>query len=218
MEVVCVCGGPVLLNTYLAIEDGQCVVVDPGAKASDIIGEIQKRQVSVRAVLLTHCHFDHILCAGALRQKYGEIPFFIHRLDAAGLGDEHLNLSAGMLGFPYRFDVQPEIVEDGQTIAADKEKLHFCVLHTPGHTPGSVCYFSQDAVFTGDTLFCGSVGRTDLLGGDAVALAQSIQRLVRIEQDYKLYPGHGSVTSLFVEKRNNPYLQQGFLDPSGLSR
>lgn len=187
-------------------EGGPLVVIDPAGDADALMSAIGTRPVA--AVVLTHGHFDHLGAASALVEATGA-PLAVHRLDAAAITDPWAN---GGLGFGFEYEAPPadRLLEDGDVVEAGALALK--VLHTPGHTPGSICLFAaSDAgaaphLFSGDTLFARSVGRTDFRGGDARALSRSIAtKLSPLPTDTKVHTGHGPDTTIGHEARVNPY-------------
>ena len=182
-------------NCYLVWEDtsSTCVVIDPGYEADTILEKLTALGLSLDAILLTHGHFHHV---GAVRQLAADTGC------ALFLCAEDLTmppqLTAGTL---YYTDLYGE--GDILSLAG----LSFKVLHTPGHTPGSVCLQCEDTIFSGDTLFWGSCGRTDLPGGSWSTIQKSLKRLAAISGDFKVYPGHGDSTQLSFERKMNPYMQ-----------
>lgn len=192
------------VNTYLVYNDPNNVfVIDPGADAEDIINALKVRNLTPAAILLSHGHADHISALNGLLERY-QIPVKLTSEDAAWA-------FTPMNCFPGYEEVQkyPEnlisVIKDGDEISAGALTLK--VLHTPGHTPGSVCFVADDGhkVFAGDTLFAGSIGRTDFPGGDWNAMAQSLIKLMQLPEDYNVYPGHGESTTIGKEKRTNQY-------------
>ena len=182
-------------NCYLlwTEENPNCVIIDPGYDPETVLYEISRLGKTLEAILLTHGHFDHV---GAV------IPIAEATGCAVYLCEKELSLpahfTAGRLFYTHLY---------GEGDILSLAGISFRVLHTPGHTPGSVCLLSEDALFSGDTLFAGSCGRTDLPGGDWSTIADSLRRLGQLEQDLRVYPGHGESTTLAQEKRYNPYLK-----------
>ena len=180
-------------NCYLVWdEEKNCAVIDPGYEAARILAKLQAEGLTLRAVLLTHGHFDHVGAVKALAEKTGA---------SVWLNEKELNLppflTAGSL---YYTDGYAE----GDLVAVGA--LNFSVLETPGHTKGSVCLRCGDALFTGDTLFAGSCGRTDL-GGSWQEMEQSLRRLRQISENLQVFPGHGPASTLDAERRSNPYFR-----------
>ena len=181
----------------------EAFVIDPDDGPA-VVDTLKERGLTCIGVLLTHGHSDHIHGVQTLMDTYGA-PVYIHERDLPCLYDPQVNLSA-LHGRPVTITGGTiKTVKDGQHIGFGK--MDFQVLETPGHTVGGVCYYMSPAVFVGDTLFRGSVGRTDFPGGDFEALAQSIRtKLFTLPDQTMAYPGHGPETQIAFEKENNPYL------------
>lgn len=195
--------GPLMTNCYLVCDDeGRTAVIDPGADAQRIRDTLARQGATLCAVLLTHAHFDHIGAVAALTDGT-DIPVYCHRADIPALTDARHNLAA-FFGLPTAPVTRAVAVEDGATVTVGD--LCFTVLHTPGHTPGGVCYRLGEWLFAGDTLFCESVGRTDLIGGDARVLRRSLDRLLTLDGDAQVLPGHGEATTLSHERQYNPFI------------
>ena len=189
-------------NTYIVSGNNQsCVLIDPGFEPHTILAKVKELGWTVDAILLTHGHFDHVGAVEKIIALTG-CSLWIHKNDFSRPSDPINNylypLSGGKFADTFFYK------EDSKVKAAG---LALSVLSTPGHTPGSVCIFCEDVVFTGDTLFEGSCGRTDLPGGDSMALRYSLKRLASLDRQFFLYPGHGSATNLYHEKLENPYLR-----------
>lgn len=194
--------GEFLTNTYLLIENQKCIVVDPGLHFSQYAQQI-KQEYEVIAVLITHGHLDHI--DGI---SYFDVPIYFPKLDEKFLKDDRLSLYAPFFKKKTFLLEQKHIilVEDGTEF--NLLKYHFKVIHTPGHTIGSVCYFCEEGLFCGDTLFHLSVGRTDFPTGDYNQLQQSLKKLIAmIPSKTILYPGHQELTTMEKECDENPYLR-----------
>ena len=194
MQITSLTLGPLGTNCYIVAADDsdEAVVIDPAAHGERIREALGGRRAA--AMLLTHGHFDH---TGALSAFPG-CPIYVHRLDAPMLNDPYLSVAE----LVHDRKPRPEatnLLEDGDTLSL--AGLEIRVLHTPGHTPGGVTYLIGDALFTGDTLFQGSYGRTDFPGGDWTQEMASIRRLLALPEDHPVYPGHGPQTSLAAEKR-----------------
>ncbi len=192
--------GQIGTNCYL-LEDPEaktCVVVDPGDQPDDIDQEIRKAGLSLTMILITHGHFDHVLGVPGLLKKWPGTPVYVHEKEVnwTGAGDQYM-----LLGPVENIHT----VKDGDTIDFGGTPIE--VLHTPGHSPGSVTYRVGDVLFCGDTLFAGSCGRTDFTGGSYGQILQSLKRLVSLEGNLRVCPGHESMTSLDAERAGNPFVR-----------
>lgn len=201
-DIVGLALGALETNCWLVSDGagGPLVVVDPAGDADVLIDAVAGRPVAW--VVLTHGHFDHLGAAAALVESTGA-PLAIHRLDAIASEDPALNGGA-MFGFLHEAPPATTLLEDGSVIEAGGSRL--VVLHTPGHTPGSIVLLlegEEPHLFSGDTLFAGSVGRTDFPGGDARALRASIARIASLAPATVVHPGHGPDTTLEREARTN---------------
>lgn len=192
LQANCVC---------LSDENGHLAVVDPGEEASRLWAHITALGGTVEAILLTHVHFDHILAVRELQEKCGA-PLLVHEADAEALSDPARSLIPPYnLPYPLKAD---RLLHDGDTVAVGDMMLE--VLHTPGHTPGSCCYRCGDVLASGDTLFAGSIGRTDLPGGDTATMFRTLRRLAELPDSLRILPGHGEETTLARERLYNPFL------------
>lgn len=179
-------------NCYIIAQGDRCLVIDPGEEADKVLGFLEKQGLTLEAILLTHGHFDHV---GAVKTLAAETDCRVY------LCQEELALPGAMTAGPLFYtDFYKE--GDRLTLAG----LSFEVLHTPGHTPGSVCLRFDEHLFSGDTLFAGSCGRTDFPGSSPRDMVCSLSRLAKLEDHLRVYPGHGSSTTIGEEKRYNPYL------------
>ena len=184
--------GMLQTNCYILWNSDRCLVVDPGEEPEVVLDFLQQQGLTLEAILLTHGHFDHV---GAVKALAAETDCRVF------LCEQDLSLPSVMTRGPlYYTDCYGE--GDTLTLAG----LTFTVLHTPGHTPGSVCLCFGDDLFSGDTLFSGSIGRTDFPGSSPADMMASLQRLKTLEDHLKVYPGHGEATTMGEEKRYNPYL------------
>ena len=201
--------GPLAGNCYVVGDPAsrRAVVIDPGGDVGDLLHAISGQGLEVVAIVATHAHFDHVLAAADLRAAL-EVPFLLHRDDMPLLSwlQESGRLWLGIeLPPPPEVDDQPE---DGDVVVAGAVELG--VLHTPGHSPGSVSLVGEGIVFSGDTLFAGSVGRTDLPGGSQEALLRAIRsKLFALPEGTSVRPGHGPATTLEQERRSNPFVGAG---------
>lgn len=198
--------GVVGTNCYFAVNEtsNECLIIDPGDQAQRLSEKIQANELKPVAILLTHAHFDHIMAAEALAKEY-EIKIFVHEDDARMLMEPSLNCGS-MIGTRVSLKAD-ETVKDGQKLSLAGFDIE--VLHTPGHTPGGCCYYfaEEGVVFSGDTLFCESVGRTDLPGGSSSTLIRSIrEKLMKLPDLTIVYPGHGEPTKISTEKQYNPFV------------
>lgn len=197
--------------TYVAYDETkECVIVDPGcqtpAEQQRLVKFIEQNGLKPVKVLLTHGHFDHVMGAAFVQRQWG-IPFYLNSEDKGQL--ERAQPYCQMFGLNIE---QPPTetmdANDGDTIKFGNAELH--VIHTPGHTRGCVCYYSlpDKIIFTGDSLFAGSIGRTDLPGGDYDALMESLLgKICKLDPDMKVYPGHGPETTIAHELQTNPFLR-----------
>ena len=184
-----------------------CLIVDTGLQDGELIDFLRRHKLNPTAVVLTHGHADHITGIPALRENYPDIKVYIHKLDAQMLTNQQHNLSA-LAGVQFSTDPADLTLEDGDVI--EQAGINLKVFHTPGHTPGGICLYSKDEqiVFSGDTLFAGSVGRTDFPGGDMAQLIKGIRaKLCILPDETVVYPGHGPATTIAEEKAHNQYLQ-----------
>ena len=200
--------GPIQANCYiLGCEDTrEAVVIDPGAEADRILMALAKMEGVLKYIINTHGHFDHVSANRRLKDATGA-KLLIHPLDAPMLS--HLAASAAAWGLRAEDSPQPDqTLDEGDTVRFGHITLK--VLHTPGHTPGGISLYTDNCVFVGDTLFAGSVGRTDFPGGDAATLKASIQqKLFALGDDVTVYPGHMGTTTIGAERRHNPFVGQG---------
>lgn len=200
--------GPIQTNCYI-LEDAKknCLLFDPGEDGEALLSELRKLSLKPVAILLTHAHFDHIGAVEKIRTAF-DIPVYLHVAEKKWLANPELNGSA-------KYPVLPDVICNPADVLLHDEKLlevgpfKMETRHVPGHSPGSVCYIFEDEGFAivGDTLFQGSVGRTDLPGGDTETLLKAIhEQLLTLDDEMLLYPGHGPATTPGIEKDQNPYL------------
>ena len=186
-------------NSYLLIQNGEALLIDAGASPDKIDVTLTREGARLTGILLTHGHFDHILSIDAMRKKHN-VPVHIHKDDAPMLTDGRLNAYAYFFRQDRAWQAADKLLSDGDSIPFGNQKIS--VLHTPGHTRGSVCYRIDDLVFSGDTIFADGYGRTDLEGGDNASLLHSLQKLFELPITLTVYPGHGGTATLEQVKYN----------------
>ncbi len=198
--------GPFEMNSYIVAEDQSenCLLIDPGDEPDRIFAEMENKHLKPQRIVLTHAHIDHVRYLAAVKDAL-KIPVFIHENDLPLL--EGLNEQALFFGL----DTSPVPEVDGFLQNGDVfriGKMEFKVLHTPGHSPGSICLYSMGHVFVGDVLFKESIGRADLYGGNLKQLIRSIkENLLTLPDETVVHPGHGKETTIGQEKSKNPFLQ-----------
>lgn len=198
--------GPLGTNCYIAeTEPGRCIAVDIGGESELFLEYLKKNALRLTKILLTHGHFDHIGGVEKVRLATGA-EVYIHEFDAPMLSSADASLHSHM-SFGMFEPVTLYTVVRGDCYINDAECC-FRVLHTPGHTLGGVCYICDDVIFSGDTLFCGSIGRTDFPGSNIYSMKRSLMKIAELEGDYRIYPGHNESTTLNRERKYNPYLTE----------
>ncbi len=190
--------GELATNCYILIDDAEkkAAVIDPGDEADRILAELRGLDAQVEYILLTHGHYDHI---GAVAQLHEALPgtkVYLHKADSRGTGFHVVPLADQVADLKY--------YSDGDTLTLGSLTIH--VIHTPGHTPGGVTLRVEDALFTGDTLFAGSMGRSDFPGGNTQQLFASLKKLAQLEGDFQVLPGHDRATTLDRERRSNVFM------------
>lgn len=189
MEIRNLYPGAMASNCYLLTVGKAAAVVDPSAPVADILSALGETNAKLSVILLTHGHFDHLFSLAELRKATGA-PVLIHEKDAELPDDPEKNMFQRLFGMPRKFGAPDRSLQSGEEITLGGELIR--VIHTPGHTAGSVCYLCNDEfLLTGDTLFADSYGRTDLYSGDEEALFDSLHRLRALPQNLRIYPGHG---------------------------
>ncbi len=195
--------GPLQTNCYVVSHESEALIVDPGGDPSPVIGFLDKNELKAKAILLTHGHGDHIGGVKPLVKRY-DCPLHVGEGDVEMITNAALNLSAHTGG---------ETTLDADGTFSHGDSFPFAgmtveVIGTPGHTKGGLSYRFGDVLFSGDTLFLESIGRTDLHGGDQAEIVRSIkQNLYRLPDETKVYPGHGPATTIGHEKKHNPYVR-----------
>lgn len=209
LEIHTVPVGAMRVNCYiLKSASGVGAIIDPGGEipqngSDKILKRCRELSVDIKMIILTHAHFDHMLSLERVRSELGA-PLYLHPADFPALADPYISYMS-QYGIYTPIKPAQDSLSDGDEIKLGEEGL--CVLHTPGHTPGSICLIGDDFLISGDTLFCGSIGRCDLAGGNEIDMAHSLEKLKKLEGDLTVYPGHGQATTLERERRSNPYLR-----------
>ena len=199
--------GMIGTNCYLVIneETKESVMVDPGAYPAKVKNAVKEQGLKLKAVLLTHAHFDHIMGLSDVMEDV-KVTIYVEEADIPMMTDGESNLSSTYVRGGYRFE-EAVPVSDGQQL--EIAGFQFRVIHTPGHTKGSCCYYLKDegVLFSGDTVFYGSVGRTDFPGGSTAEIVRSLHKLVdSLPEETEVFPGHDASTTIGYEKRYNPFV------------
>ena len=196
-------------NCYIVADEktNEAVVIDPGEYTQKLVDKIEKENLQIKYILLTHGHFDHILGVHDLKEKTGA-KVLIHIEDAGCLEDENKSLMSMIekgIQVPLKADM---VFDEGDIITFGNVSLK--VMHTPGHTKGSVCFVNEEerAIFSGDTIFYQTYGRTDFPGGSVDEMLKSLYRIYSLRGDYSLYPGHGIMTTVEKERKTNRYMRK----------
>ena len=206
LEVRCLSVGRLQTNAYLVFDEEfrRGIVIDPGDEAERIMDLISRCDVEVDAIYLTHGHFDHVLALRDLRREL-RCKVYLHKADEGILASAPRDAKY-FLGIEVPPPPKPDgWIADGQLIWIGSHLGK--VLHTPGHTRGSVCYVFEEMIFTGDTLFAGSVGRTDLPGGSLKDLVSSLSKILNFPDEFMIYPGHGPSSTVGVERKLNAFVR-----------
>ncbi len=198
MNIQTMCVGPIETNCYFLEDSGYLAVIDPGDQARDIREAVEELGADPVYILLTHGHYDHTTAVPELHRTFPQAKIYIHQSDAYG---------AGSTMFPLIGQVEElRFYTEGDALPLGTRMIE--VLHTPGHSQGSVTLKVGDVLFCGDTLFAGSCGRTDLRGGSYEQIMASLKRLGELEGDFRVLPGHGPETTMEEERRSNFYLRE----------
>lgn len=199
MKIFVVPTGAYQTNCYIfECGDNNAIIVDPGAQANKIEDELKKHNLTVKHILLTHEHWDHIGAVAHFQKSGAKV--YMSKEDASLLKED---FASGDYESIPKF-TPDQLVGEGDTLSLGNKDIK--VIHTPGHTAGCVCYIVEDSLFSGDTLFQRCIGRTDLPTGDHKTILVSLKRLVGLDKNYCVYPGHGDSTSIEDERRYNPYV------------
>ena len=201
MKIDSIMVGPIMTNCYLLQDEKNkvCALIDPGDDAKRVEILVDNSGCTLQYILLTHGHFDHWGAVRPLLKKY-DVPVYIHKADVT-------DRVGGDLLFQCLDEKHQRYYDEGDELTLGELKLR--VMHTPGHSKGSVCLVVNDVIFAGDTLFRSSCGRIDFPGGDYREMLSSLARLGRMEGNYHVYSGHERDTELDAERRFNPYMKQG---------
>ena len=209
MEIIRLVLSPLATNCYIAaVGNSEAVVIDPADDGERILAEAQGAGLAIKKILLTHGHFDHTGAASFIKEQTGA-PIYVHKADVELLSDGVKALAFFCPDRPFVPCSPDELLDDGDTVT--QGDVTFRVMTTPGHTAGSVCFLcgggsGRGVMFSGDTLFKDSIGRSDVYSSSTEALMRSLDRLRELDGDYDVYPGHGEPTTLAAEKRFNPFL------------
>lgn len=203
--------GMLQTNCYIIETDKKnAMVIDPGDRAQTIIDFCKKLGLTVKIILLTHGHYDHIGGVTLLKQA-SNADVYIHSLDEELLLNPdlmHMGITAQMEGYiPARAD---KLLSDGDAVALDEVSLK--VMHTPGHSKGSCCFIDDKSIFSGDTIFAGSIGRSDLYGGDEKTLLASAKKIAALDGNPLILSGHGEASDLLTERTSNPFMGTDYDD------
>ena len=205
MQIRCLVLGDLETNCYIVSDSaGRTIVVDPADEAAAILAVLDQEDLETTAVVLTHVHFDHMLAARAVCDATGA-PLYIGQGDVDAMSNPVRNLS-GLFTPGREITIADfQCVREGDVLTVGD--LSLAVLETPGHTPGCICLFCEDVLFSGDTLFEDSIGRLDFPGGNPAAMMASLERLMQLPLETKVFPGHGPDTTIGREMKHNPYLR-----------
>lgn len=202
--------GKLFTNCYIAAcpEKKEAIIIDPGfdsaSEAEKIFAFLEEEGLKLKYIVNTHGHPDHVCGNGIVKEKF-KVPILIHRLDAHMLGEIGKRISS-FLGFEKSSPPADRLLSDGDLLSFGEVVLR--VVHTPGHSHGSISLLGEKEIFTGDTLFMGSIGRTDFPEGSEEEMSASLEKLAILPDNIVVYPGHGPATTIGDEKRANPFMQR----------
>ncbi|MFB3882024.1 MAG: MBL fold metallo-hydrolase [Armatimonadota bacterium] len=206
MNIETITAGAFATNCYLVWSDRgpSSLLVDCAGEAGQILRRASRLSLTIETIVITHGHIDHLESLAELKRRTGG-RIAIHQLDAAMLSDP-MTSGAALFGLSQRSASADVLLAEGDSIELEGGSLGLSVLHTPGHSPGSICLLGDGVLFSGDCLFAGSIGRMDLPGGDEAAMARSLRRLATLDPGLAVYPGHGPPTTIGEEIAHNPFL------------
>lgn len=207
MNILTYSCGALAANCYIIETDTDAVIIDPGFLEKGIVDHINTNPGKIKLIMLTHGHFDHIFAAEKVKNMTGA-DIVIGQGDELALISDDFNLSSGfgsLYGSIGNNTKNERLVLDGDTLTVGC--MEFKVIATPGHSPGGVCYLVENNLFSGDTLFAGSIGRTDFPHSNVSDMLKSLEKLKAFDNDIKVYPGHGESTTIGIEKESNYYLK-----------
>ena len=203
-EIIKFVAGPLENNTYLIRFVNSALIVDPAVGMEELFEYVKKEKISITAILLTHGHFDHFTGLAEILKQYPTAPIYAHPLEIAIIADPTRN-GSNMIGGRFSYTGKMEPLTEGECTI---DPFNFTVFHIPGHSPGGLAFVFDDDCITGDSLFAGSIGRTDFPGCDSKALLDNIRtKLLTLPEETVIYPGHGNRSTIGREKRLNPFLR-----------
>ncbi|MBR6531351.1 MAG: MBL fold metallo-hydrolase [Clostridia bacterium] len=208
MQIETLVLGPVSANCYIVTDEktNEAAVIDCGGYTMELEEKLEGKHL--KYIMLTHGHYDHILGVYDLKMSHPDAEIAIHKDEAYKLTDELPSFAHEMMPGVQKYVPADIIVGEGDKLTVGE--IEFTVMHTPGHSKGGVCYYveAEKTLFTGDTLFCLTVGRTDFFDSDEVEMEASITRLYNMQGDFDIYPGHNRATTMEYEKRRNRYMRR----------
>ncbi|KGM95443.1 hydroxyacylglutathione hydrolase [Clostridium novyi A str. 4552] len=204
MEVIRIVLGAYYTNCYIVDEEKEreCILIDPADNADYLSSYLEHKKLVPIAIILTHEHYDHILAVPGLQEKYPYLKVYCHK---SAVSKDFYEYDMGVRYPTVKTFKCVDLLEDKQVLTL--MGIKFIVMHTPGHSPGSIVLQTKDCLFTGDTLFKGGIGRTDFKGGNTIEIINSLKKIIQLPmKNAKIFPGHDESTSLEWEKKYNPYL------------